>query len=55
MNKELQELKKRWIDILRFKASHYEHPARKNGEDVTDPSIDAICNEIEAFFAGLDK
>ena len=47
-----EELKDRWIRILRHKAE-YEHNARKNGVDVTSPSIDDICNEIEAFFAGL--
>ena len=47
-----QELKTRWIGILRQKAK-YEHNARKNGEVVCDPDIDDICNEIEAFFTGL--
>jgi hypothetical protein len=45
-------LKKRWVNILRQKAK-YEHQARKNGEVVASPSIDDVCNEIEAFFAGL--
>ncbi len=49
MNKE--ELKNRWVKLLRQKAK-YEHDDRKNGEVVTNPSIDDICNEIEAFFAG---
>lgn len=49
-NKE--ELKNRWVKILRQKAE-YEHNARKNGEVVCEPSIDDICNEIEAFFTGL--
>lgn len=47
-----QELKNRWINILRMKAE-YEHNARKTGEVVSSPSIDDICNEIEAFFTGL--
>lgn len=52
MNKELQE---RWNRILRMKASEYEHKARKNGEVVSSPSIDDICNEINAFFTGLSN
>lgn len=54
MEKEyrLDELKNRWIGILRMKAK-YEHNARKNGEIVSEPSIDDICNEMEAFFVGL--
>lgn len=46
-------LASRWISILRVKASEYEHPARRDGEVVTSPSIDDICNEINAFFIGL--
>lgn len=49
-----EELKTRWVGILRGKAE-YEHEDRKNGEIVTSPSIDDICNEIEAFFTGLIK
>jgi cell fate (sporulation/competence/biofilm development) regulator YmcA (YheA/YmcA/DUF963 family) len=53
-SKELTEkLRDRWIKLLRMKASDYEHIARKNGEQVTEPSIDDICNEIDAFFAGF--
>ena len=48
----LEELKNRWISILRTKAE-YEHNSRKNGETVASTSIDDICNEIEAFFAGV--
>lgn len=55
MTNELQELKDRWICILRGKASVYEHEARKKGEVVTSPSIDNICAEIEAFFTGWDN
>lgn len=50
----LNELKERWINILRQKATH-EHNLRKNGEIVASPSIDDICNEMEAFFTGLDN
>jgi hypothetical protein len=50
----MEELKQRWNSILRHKASTYEHNARKNGEVVTSPSIDDVCNEMEAFFAGLN-
>ena len=49
MNKELKE---RWVSILRSKAS-YEHNERKSGKTVASPSIDDICNEMEAFFTGL--
>ena len=52
VNNMKEEIKTRWVNILRKKA-HYEHNARANGEIVTGPSIDDICNEIEAFFAGL--
>lgn len=45
-----QELKDRWVKLLRMKASEYEHAARSRGEVVTSPDIDDICNEIEAFF-----
>lgn len=44
------ELCDRWVGILRLKAADYEHVARKNGEHVSSPSIDTICNEIEAYF-----
>jgi len=48
----LKELQERWITLLRQKAE-YEHNDRKNGIEVSGPSIDDICNEIEAFFTGL--
>jgi hypothetical protein len=48
-----EELKDRWIKILRAKASDYEHAARKLNLTVSNPDIDDICNEMEAFFAGL--
>jgi hypothetical protein len=51
----MNDLKERWISLLRNKASQYEHEARKNGETVTGPSLDDICNEMEAFFTGLTK
>lgn len=54
MDNKLDELKDRWVRLLRCKAE-YEHRARKNGEVVASPSIDDICNEIEAFFIGLTK
>lgn len=44
----------RWISILRQKAE-YEHVARKNGEVVCSPSIDDICNEMLAYFTGINK
>ena len=49
-----QELKKRWVSLLREKAT-YEHEMRKRGEVVCSPSIDDICNEMEAFFTGLQN
>ena len=39
----------RWINLLRLKAGEYEHIARLEGKNVTGPSIDAICNEMECF------
>ena len=50
----LQDLCDRWVRLLRHKAE-YEHQARKAGEVVASPSIDDICNEIEAFFTGLQS
>ena len=50
-----RELFDRWNSILRMKASEYEHQARKNGEVVSSPSIDSICNEMSAFFVGLES
>lgn len=50
-----QELKDRWVSLLRIKASEYEHSARKSGKIVCSPSLDDICNEMEAFFTGLNK
>lgn len=51
----MNELKERWISTLRMKAKEYEHPARKNGEIVTELSLDSLANEMEAFFVGLNK
>lgn len=44
----------RWVSILRDKAQ-YEAEARRRGDAVAHPGIYDICNEIEAFFAGLEK
>lgn len=52
---QLEELQERWIHLLRMKAEEYEHSARGLGEDVSEPSIDTVCNEIEAFFIGLQN
>lgn len=52
MNKT-EEIFKRWNSLLRNKANEYEHAARKRGEVVVSPSIDDICNEMDAFIAGL--
>ena len=43
----------RWVSLLRNKAETYEHKARKSGEVVYEPSIDDICNEMEAFKDGV--
>ena len=43
----------RWVSLLRNKAETYEHKARKSGEVVYEPSIDDICNEMEAFKDGI--
>jgi hypothetical protein len=53
MTPELKELHERWNQLLRGKASQYEHTARKRGENVNSPSIDDICNEMDAFFTAL--
>lgn len=50
----MKELHERWNRLLRMKASEYEHSARKNREVVASPSIDDICNEMDAFFIGLE-
>ena len=50
-----EELVKRWIHMLRMKASEYEHVARHRGIVVASPSIDDICNEITAYFTGIVK
>lgn len=50
--KNIESIKQRWVDILRQKAS-YEHEERKKGKVVASPSIDDICNEMEAFFSAL--
>lgn len=55
MNEKRRELFERWESILRYKASVYEHEARKNGEVVSSPSIDSICNEIKAFLVGIES
>jgi len=50
-----KEIIYRWEGIMRMKASEYEHTARKNGETVSSPSLDDICNEMLAFVAGLER
>ncbi len=50
-----EELFKRWDGLLRRKASEYEHPVRMVGGRVTEPSIDDICNEMDAFLAGITQ
>ena len=42
----------RWIGLLRFKAKEYEHVARKDGRTVLAPSLDDICNEMNAYQVG---
>jgi len=48
-----EQLKNKWIRILRSKAKEYEHNRGEGERDVLRPDIDEVCNEIEAFFAGL--
>lgn len=50
----MEELKNRWVGLLRRKAE-YEHEDRRNGKIVAGPDIDDICNEILAFFVGLEN
>lgn len=53
--KTVEEMFSRWQLVLRQKASQYEHEARKRGEDMIYPSIDDICNEMNAFMAGRNS
>lgn len=48
----MEEMFQRWKASLRYKAGVYEHESRKRGEDVVYPSLDDICNEMNAFMAG---
>lgn len=48
-----EDLKNRWIRILKSKAKEYEHNKGDGERDVLMPDLDDICNEIEAFFAGM--
>ena len=50
--KPIEVIFTRWKGILRAKAEQYEHPARKSGKEVFSPSIDDVCNEMDAFIAG---
>ena len=43
----------RWINIIRVKASEYEHTARKKGETITQPDLDSVCNEMKALKDGF--
>ena len=49
----VESILNRWITALRQKASEYEHPASLSGEPVVYPSLDDICNEMEAYKAGV--
>ena len=51
--KNIEKQFNRWIDLLRFKAHQYEHPAKKEGKKVISPDLDDICNEMEAFKNGI--
>ena len=46
------EIFERWISVMRFKATEYEHKARANGEQVTAPSLDELCWEMRAYMTG---
>jgi hypothetical protein len=50
-----QELCDRWTKLIRQKGFDYEATARKEGrgDEVTQPDLFDIANEIEAFFTGL--
>lgn len=50
---DLYQIISRWESVLRLKAAEYEHEARKQGKEVTSPSLDSICNEMTAFVAGV--
>lgn len=52
-NLSTQALAERWTNILRGKAEEYEHEARKKGATVVSPSLDDICNEMNAYFTGV--
>lgn len=45
------EMLRRWQRIIRQKAT-YDHDARAKGKIVTQPDLDEIANEMEAFIAG---
>ena len=44
---------RRWQRIIRHKAE-YDHEARKKGKIVTEPDLDSVANEMEAFIAGYE-
>jgi len=50
----MKDIFNRWIGILRHKASVYEHEARKRREPVTQPSLDDVCNEMNAYVEGFE-
>jgi len=45
----------RWIGILRAKAGTYESPERLKGGEPASPDLHDICNEMEAYLAGLGE
>ena len=47
----LDESFERWVGILRFKASEFEH--KQPVLDRTRPTLDEICNEMHAFQNGF--
>lgn len=53
LQSRVEDVFSRWISSLRYKAGEYEHKRRRAGEDVTYPSLDDICNEMEAYLAGV--
>jgi len=51
----INEIFSRWTQTLRAKAKEYEHFERKQGITITQPDIDSICNEMDAFLTGYNS
>ena len=53
MNRRISIIQ-RWQQIIRSKASTYEHKI-ENQHLISSPRLDDIANEMEAFLAGLSE